>query len=445
MDADKTLYAGATISGGGGDDPEPDTTEAFHLSFNSNGGSRIPAETYTEPTEVDFYTAEHTPTRDGYTFTGWYTDFDLETRIEEGMQLVSEETTVVAGWEKEEEKEEPDGNNEPTEPVTTCYTLTYETNGGEDLAPEQFEENTVVDLTQRVPVRAGYTFAGWYTDAALTGDPVTAVTMTEDQTVYAQWNETTTVSTEITEPVTPEVPEPSVPKTAAPTAAKTVETATATPEELNSADHIAYVIGYTDGTVQPEASITRAEAATMLYRLLTEERRAALNTTQNVFSDVSADAWYAEAVNAMAQGGYINGYPDGSFRPNANITRAEFVAMVVRFLDEAETTGTFTDVQPGYWAYAAITRAAAAGWIDGYPDGTFGPTLEITRAEAMRILNRVLNRGVNENSELLDFRKWPDNADADAWYYYDVIEATNGHTYTGERPEEQWQSILETN
>jgi hypothetical protein len=213
------------------------------------------------------------------------------------------------------------------------------------------------------------------------------------------------------------------------------------PDGLNGDDHIAYVSGYPDGSVQPKSSVTRAEVAMMLYRLLTDERRNELNPENDVFSDVPEDAWYRSAVNAMADGGYITGYPDGTFRGNDEISRAEFVAVMVRFLGKTEASCSFTDVKPGYWAYSAIAQATTAGWIEGYPDGTFAPANDITRAEAMRIINRVLNRGVDENSELLAFRAWPDNTDKSAWFYYDVIEATNAHTYSGSRPSEQWESL----
>lgn len=212
------------------------------------------------------------------------------------------------------------------------------------------------------------------------------------------------------------------------------------PADLNGNDHVAYVHGYTDGTVKPCSNVTRAETAAMLYRLLTENRRNEIQTASNSFSDVSADAWYNEPVSTMANGKYIMGFPDGTFGGNKNITRAELVAMLVRFIEVQNEDCSFTDVSRDYWAYGCIATATKAGWIAGYPDGTFKPEQPITRAEAMTIINRVLNRGVNEKSELMNFKVWPDN-EPSAWYYYEVIEASNEHEYTGSRPSENWTSL----
>jgi hypothetical protein len=227
-----------------------------------------------------------------------------------------------------------------------------------------------------------------------------------------------------------------------PTPDKVIGSTTEVPDDLNGDDHIAYVFGYPDGDVKPERSVTRAEVATMLYRLLTDERRSELSTEGTMYPDVSENAWYRGMVSAMTRGGYIEGYPDGTFRGDNFITRAEFVAVVARFLGNASGVCNYSDVSRNHWAFTYIAEATGAGWIDGYPDGTFEPENYITRAEAMKILNHVLERGVNENSELLDFKKWPDNADIEKWYYYEVIEATNAHTYSGTIPEEQWKKIL---
>ena len=212
------------------------------------------------------------------------------------------------------------------------------------------------------------------------------------------------------------------------------------PADLNSADHVAYVGGYPDGTVRPDNPVTRAETAAMLYRLLTAERQTAIHTTLHSFSDIPADAWYRQPVASMAKGSYISGYPDGTFGGDRSITRAEFVTMLVRFIGQKEATCSFTDVPQSHWAYGTIATATKAGWVSGYTDGTFKPDQSITRAEAMTIINRVLNRGVNSNSKLLNFKIWPDN-DSAAWYYYEVIEATNEHVYTGSRPSENWTSL----
>lgn len=213
------------------------------------------------------------------------------------------------------------------------------------------------------------------------------------------------------------------------------------PADLNSSDHVAYVHGYPDGTVKPNHQITRAEVAMMLYRLLADTRMAEIQTTFNSFSDVSPDEWYNEAVSTMTNGKYIAGYPDGTFGGNKSITRAEFVTMLVRFIGVQDEACSFSDVSKAHWAYDYIATATQAGWIAGYSDGSFKPEQAITRAEAMTIINRVLNRGVDKNSELLNFKVWPDNTISD-WFYYEVIEATNEHEYTGSRPSEQWTSLV---
>ena len=198
---------------------------------------------------------------------------------------------------------------------------------------------------------------------------------------------------------------------------------------LNKEDHVAYVIGYEDMTVRPQNNITRAEVATIFFRLLTDESRAYFWSQTNSFTDVAADSWYNNAVSTMSKAGIITGYPDGSFRPNAPITRAEFAAIAARFSDVAYGgKSRFTDVQ-NHWANEEIALAEHLGWITGYPDNTFKPDQNITRAEAMTLINRVLERAVEEEHMLPDMVKWIDNK-PEAWYYEAVQEATNSHIYT---------------
>lgn len=211
------------------------------------------------------------------------------------------------------------------------------------------------------------------------------------------------------------------------------------PDALNGVDHFAYVKGYPDGTVKPEGNVTRAETSTMLYRLLKPTWRDIYFTDQNSFSDVEKALWFNKAVSSMANGEYVNGYPDGTFQGNKSITRAEFVTIMIRFLGEDPIEeNPFTDIG-NHWAKDYILTAVGAGWIDGYPDGTFQPNALITRAEAMKIINSVLHRGVNETSELGNFINFPDN-EAGKWYYYEVLEAVNDHEHEGERPNENWTS-----
>jgi hypothetical protein len=214
-------------------------------------------------------------------------------------------------------------------------------------------------------------------------------------------------------------------------------------ESLNYEDHFAYVIGYPDKNVHPEATITRAEVATIFFRLLQDNVREANFTRTNSFSDMNADQWFNNAVSTMASMGIVNGYPDGTFKPNENITRAEFAAIAARFDENANSTNANLSDISGHWAAVEIAKAAANGWVNGYPDGTFKPDQEITRAEAMALVNRVLNRDPEDPSDLLDHMiKWLDNMDTDKWYYLDVQEATNSHTYErATKITEKWLTI----
>ena len=218
------------------------------------------------------------------------------------------------------------------------------------------------------------------------------------------------------------------------------------PTGLNGDDHYAYIVGYPDSTVRPQNGITRAEVATIFFRLLTDETRNANSTKSNSYSDVAAGAWYNHAVSTLSAMGIVKGDSHGKFNPNAPITRAEFAAIAARFDDKANTTAVdFSDIA-SHWAKNEISAAANNGWINGYTDGTFRPNNKITRAEAMTLVNRVLNRLPENSSDLLDSMiKWPDNSDVSAWYYLAVQEATNSHYYkTKENKFEKWSKLRET-
>ena len=220
---------------------------------------------------------------------------------------------------------------------------------------------------------------------------------------------------------------------------------------LNTEDHVAYIIGYLDGTVRPGNHITRAEVASIFFRLLTDESRTEFWSRSNDYSDVSAEKWYNNPISTLSNADIISGYPDGTFRPNAPITRAEFATIAARFSEVVYNGGnSFTDVPENHWAARFISMAEHLGWITGYPDGSFRPNQAITRAESMTLINRVLERAVEEEHMLSDMLKWVDNTSG-AWYYEAVQEATNSHTYA--RTDEQvpgldfcyedWQKILE--
>lgn len=217
---------------------------------------------------------------------------------------------------------------------------------------------------------------------------------------------------------------------------------------LNTENHYAYIQGYPDGTVRPEGDITRAEVAAIFYRLLSTDYRESVYSERNSFSDVSSEDWYNTAVSTLARAQILSGYPDGTFRPNAPISRAEFAAIVTRF---AEKTGydreAFTDVPTSHWAYESICLAKTLGWVSGYPDGSFRPDDSISRAETITLVNRVLDRRVDKERMLPGMVTFSDNS-PDAWYYEAVQEATNSHSYIWLRGQvsgrmvESWTDLL---
>ena len=313
-----------------------------------------------------------TPTRSGYTFTGW------EPSV---AATVTDNAVYTAQWAK----------NRSSSHHSTRYTLHYESNGGTAYKDERYSSGTKVTL-DKTPTRESYTFTGWYADKELT-QKISSIKMTSEKTVYAGWKASTV------------------------------------PDMLNGDDHYAYVVGYSDGTVRPNANISRAEVATIFFRLLKKEVRDGNLTTENIFADVTNGQWHNKAISTMAKLGIVKGRRADSFDPDASITRAEFAAICARFNTKpVENSGSFSDIS-GHWAENEIERAAAFGWISGYPDGTFHPDARITRAEAMTMINRVLCRMPQSESDLLDSMvTWPDNKPSD-WHYLAVQEATNSHDF----------------
>ena len=439
------------------------------VTFDANGGAWSSGETmhYVKiQTDTEKVAAESTPVRNGYTFLGWYTaadggdraDFEEEVNIPKTLYAhwaknaavtfrivngtwsggAAEDKTVsvvlypqadgtasgtldasyvpqimlpapgyeniAGGWEQTPNTD-PNGITGDVTYVyrfgstgggsssghSTRYTLHYESNGGTAYKDERYSSGTKVTL-DKTPTRESYTFTGWYADKALT-DKITNVKMTGNKTVYAGW------------------------------------TATNVPDMLNGDDHYAYVVGYSDGTVRPNANISRAEVATIFFRLLKEEVRDGNLTTENTFADVTDGQWHNKAISTMAKLGVVKGRNAEAFDPDAPITRAEFATICARFDKTQISTGSnFTDIS-GHWAEKYIERAATLGWIAGYSDGTFRPSNYITRAEAMTMINRVLCRVPQSADDLLnDMTVWPDNHPTD-WYYLAVQEATNSHDF----------------
>ncbi len=293
--------------------------------------------------------------------------------------------------------------------------IKFESNGGEEF--KDIVVSSKDEIVLPTPTQDGFVFDGWYIDEELTVPFNPEMQLDDTVTLYAKWNKV----------------------------ADTPVISHKTPDALNGEDHFAYVLGYPDGTVRPNDNIIRSEATAIFFRLLKNEIREANLTDQSSFDDVAAGDWFNKAVATMEKLGIIRGRDEKLFVPDGYITRAEFAAICARFDDsEYEVVDEFTDVS-GHWAENEIHEAAAYGWINGYEDGTFRPDQLITRAEAMTMINRVLNRVPETKDDLhSDMIVWPDNANPDVWYYIPVQEATNSHVYEMKNDiYEKWTGLME--
>ena len=355
--------------------------------------------------------------REGYRFVGWATE-------QKGKVEYEDQTNIKL------DKEFPNLTNDND--VVTLYavweeqsvTIGYEPNDAE-LGTVTVESEPVDAVTgtahgSTAQPKSGAKFDGWYSaDGTLLSTELTFVPTRADgavwqgTTYYARFSAKRSPST----PSTPAKPD------------ETKPTLAPIPEMLNGEDHYAYLLGYEDGTVRPNGSISRAEVATVLFRLLKDDVRMQNLTKDNAYSDVSDTAWYAAAVSTLSKMGVISGYPDGTFRPNAPITRAEFAAMIARFDETAKSADTpFTDIS-GHWAENAIGKAYGNGWVEGSSKTVFCPESNLTRAETATLLNRVLHRLPEKESDLLANQiVWPDNPET-FWGYLAIQEATNSHEY----------------
>lgn len=403
--------------------------------YDANGGENAPSGGLYAP-ESQVTVASEIPTRAGFEFTGWYLNPEgTGDKYEAGKTFLmpDKNLTLYAAWKEK-----------------TC-TVTFfagkqgvlQLNGVEDPDGSVSYSNMKYDDTlpeskiPEVTANTGYNFTNWLcTQGAddcinqiYTTDQIMSLTFAEDTVFVAQYEQKSSGGAnhpEYTpdddndrddEDDTEEVIEEEVPLAETPW--------------LNTEDHYAYIVGYSeDGTVRPNANITRAEVATIFFRLLTDEARDQFWSTSNNFTDVAADAWYNNAISTMVNAGIIQGYEDGTFRPNNNITRAEFAAIASRFMSSGYDVeeDLFTDIA-NHWARDNINDAATAKWINGYPDGTFLPDKAITRAEAVTLVNNVLQRKPDADHMLDTMIKWPDNMDTSAWYYEAIQEATNSHDY----------------
>lgn len=355
--------------------------------------------------------------REGYRFVGWATEQEGEVKYEDQKNIKldekfqnltndNEKVNLYAVWEEQ------------------SVTLSYEPNDAElGTVSSALETVAAVKGTAKgstAQPKSGARFDGWYSaDGTLLSKELTFVPTKGDgavwqgTTYYAHFSAKRSPST----PSTPAKPD------------ETKPTLAPIPEMLNGEDHYAYLLGYEDGTVRPNGSISRAEVATVLFRLLKDDVRTQNLTKDNAYSDVSDTAWYAAAVSTLSKMGVISGYPDGTFRPNAPITRAEFAAMIARFDETAKSADTpFTDIS-GHWAENAIGKAYGNGWVEGSSKTVFCPESNLTRAETATLLNRVLHRLPEKESDLLANQiVWPDNPET-FWGYLAIQEATNSHEY----------------
>lgn len=344
--------------------------------------------------------------KDGCTFKGWYDQQenqcskDLSFVPQAGKDNLYQSGSYVAVFEAEQ------------------YTLHFDANGGEGTMGDlTYTHGQDQSLTKCGFTRAGYGFLGWATeeDGKVVYHDQQSLSITQDTTLYAVWkqqpNQGGSGGGHHNSGGTQEKPDETPPTT------------------LNDTDHYAYIVGYEDGTIRPNGHITRAEAATVFFRLLTDKARDANLTDRSPYPDVSAGAWYNKAIATLSRMGILSGYEDGSFRPNATVTRAEFAAMAARFDTEAKPVDTpFTDLT-GCWAADEIAKAYGKGWVNGYGDNTFRPNGPITRAEAVTLINRVLRRLPETDKDLLpDERTWPDNPET-FWGYLALQEASNSHLY----------------
>ena len=450
------------------------------LTFETNGGSTIAPVTVRHGNAV---ARPADPTKDKYTFIGWYVDpefteeYDFTTVLEADKTIYAkfELTSTPIGdiyvrYDVLHIKQLPDGSydlanaevehlsakkdttvtavvkdyrathhinvnstlskltdtaiqpypgadGKPVYTILSVYydldfhTLTFDTMGGSRIDPVTVRHGNAV-AKPKDPVNGGYIFDGWYTDKTYRTPYNFATVLTQDTTIYAKWFL---------------IALPGV----------TIKKAT---PKLNTSDHFAYVQGYPDGTVKPTGNITRAETAAILFRLMDEGSRKTYYSTKSGFRDVATGSWYNTYVATLNNAGVITDSSNGYFRPNEAITRAELAAMLANFTETAGAANYFNDVSARYWAANAIAICAKLGWITGYPDGSFRPDRNVTRAELMAMINRATGRAPKSADAFLSGMKtWSDNT-ADKWYYLDVQEATNSHSYTV-KDSEKWTAL----
>lgn len=364
----------------------------------------------------------------GYHFTGWTCETSGNRTDAKTLEVTLDQVQKLFTENQNQRVFRFTAQFEPN-----SFTVQYNANGGEGTMGDlTYTHGQDQSLTKCGFTRSGYAFLGWATaaDGKVAYHDQQSLSITQDTTLYAVWKQQPNQGGSggghhnSGSGGTQEKPDETPPTT------------------LNDTDHYAYIVGYEDGTIRPNGHITRAEAATVFFRLLTDKARDANLTDRSPYPDVSAGAWYNKAVATLSRMGILSGYEDGSFRPNATVTRAEFAAMAARFDTEAKPVDTpFTDLI-GCWAADEIAKAYGKGWVNGYGDNTFRPNGPITRAEAVTLINRVLRRLPETDKDLLpDERTWPDNPET-FWGYLALQEASNSHLYDRKRDGYETQTKL---
>ena len=397
LEADKTIYAKFELTS----TPIGD----IYVRYDVLHIKQLPDGTY----DLANAEVEHLSAKKDTTVTAVVKDYRATHHINVNSTLSKLTDTAIQPY--------PGADGKPVYTILSVYydldfhTLTFDTMGGSRIDPVTVRHGNAV-AKPKDPVNGGYIFDGWYTDKTYRTPYNFATVLTQDTTIYAKW-------------FLIALPGVTIKKT--------------TPK-LNTSDHFAYVQGYPDGTVKPTGNITRAETAAILFRLMDEGSRKTYYSTKSGFRDVATGSWYNTYVATLNNAGVITDSSNGYFRPNEAITRAELAAMLANFTETAGAANYFNDVSARYWAANAIAICAKLGWITGYPDGSFRPDRNVTRAELMAMINRATGRAPKSADAFLPGMKtWSDNT-ADKWYYLDVQEATNSHSYTV-KDSEKWTAL----
>ena len=408
--SDKSEIPAGTMAIPTGRLPEPNlimvylkgTPNEYTVTFDPNGGEVEP--TSKTVTFDDTYGELPTPTRTNYNFKGWYLNSTKITA--DTVVKTAENHTLKAAWSRN----------------YYALTINYVDKKGKPVA-DSYEASVALgaDFSVTSPSVKGYKLKN-KDDAVIEGTmPGRNLTI---EVVYIKKSTGGSSGT---------IDSPNKPTTKAPALT------------LNTDDHFAFINGYPDGSVQPEGNVTRAETAAILYRIMGDACQSYYKTNSSSYSDVARGDWYNTYVATLENAGVIvDTRTNGKFRPNDAITRAELASMIAQFAGlESASAAKFNDVGSRYWAAEEIAIAAKMGWINGYPDGSFRPDRNVTRAELMAMVNRALGRTPKSAGDLLSGMKtWRDNANVNAWYYLDVQEATNDHTYTKSGTHETWKKLL---